>query len=339
MATYSIESMVRGYHVYKAIWEAVDGEVLQCKREVNNRHDPFAVAVIKDNTIVGHVARKLSAICSLFLRARGSIGCIVRGSKRYSYDLPQGGLEIPCTLIFSGEQSKIVKIKGLIKDIMLAEESKKRDESVESRSEDKVDDLNCESVVKRRKTSNDMEWVCIAGNISLKLEEKEMLLGGLQLTDMHINASQMILKNQFPLINGLTSTLTVSSTSFGSWVSNYIQIFHCRGNHWITITTLGCDPGCVCVFDSLYNDIDHETKSIVNFVFARSDIVFIQPQVNKQQGVTDCGLFAIAYATYLAFEKEIQRLSVHQFEQKQLRTHLVSCLEHKYLVAFPLVIS
>ena len=135
-------------------------------KEKNNRHDPFAVVVIKDNTIVGHVSRKLSAICSLFLRSRGSIVCKVRGSKWYSYDLPQGGLKIPCTRIYSGEQSKILKIKGIINDIMLAEESKKKDESGESRSEDEVDDLNCESVVKRRQTSNDMIWVCIAGTIS-----------------------------------------------------------------------------------------------------------------------------------------------------------------------------
>ena len=42
---YSHESMVRGYHIYKKIWEAVDREVLHCKRERNNRHDPFAVAI------------------------------------------------------------------------------------------------------------------------------------------------------------------------------------------------------------------------------------------------------------------------------------------------------
>ena len=102
------------------------------------------------------------------MRARGSIACKVRGSKRYSYDLPQEGLEIPCTLIFSGKQSKILKIKGIINNIMLAEESKKKDKSGQSRSEDEVYDLNCESVVKRRKTSNDMAWVCIAGSISLQ---------------------------------------------------------------------------------------------------------------------------------------------------------------------------
>ena len=33
---------------------------------------------VKDYEIVGHVPRKLSAICSLFLRARGSIACKVR---------------------------------------------------------------------------------------------------------------------------------------------------------------------------------------------------------------------------------------------------------------------
>ena len=45
MASYSYESMVRGYYIYKKIWEAVDGEVLQCKSKRSNRHDPFAVAV------------------------------------------------------------------------------------------------------------------------------------------------------------------------------------------------------------------------------------------------------------------------------------------------------
>ena len=35
MSTYSfsIESMIRGYHVYKDIWNDPDDEVLECKRE------------------------------------------------------------------------------------------------------------------------------------------------------------------------------------------------------------------------------------------------------------------------------------------------------------------
>ena len=46
--TFSIETVVRGYHVYKEIWEAaIDGVELPCKREIGNAHDPFAVAIKK----------------------------------------------------------------------------------------------------------------------------------------------------------------------------------------------------------------------------------------------------------------------------------------------------
>ena len=31
--TFSCDAMVRGYHVYKDIWVATDGEFLQCARE------------------------------------------------------------------------------------------------------------------------------------------------------------------------------------------------------------------------------------------------------------------------------------------------------------------
>ena len=104
--------MVRGFHVYREIWEASEGEVLPCTREVNNLHYPFSVAVKKDSIIVGHVPRKVSAICSLFLKRGGSIMCRVTGSKRYSADLPQGGLEIPAILTFTGDPTRVEKIKN-----------------------------------------------------------------------------------------------------------------------------------------------------------------------------------------------------------------------------------
>ena len=39
----------------------------------DNSHDPFAVAVVKEGTIVGHVSRKISAVCSTFLRRGGDL--------------------------------------------------------------------------------------------------------------------------------------------------------------------------------------------------------------------------------------------------------------------------
>ena len=49
---------IRGYHVYKEIWEAAAGEVLMCEREPHNALDRYAVAVKKTGTIIGHLPRK-----------------------------------------------------------------------------------------------------------------------------------------------------------------------------------------------------------------------------------------------------------------------------------------
>ena len=72
---------------------------------VGNSHDPLAVAVIKqidgDDTIVGHIPRKISALCNTFTRQGGTIQCTVVGSKRYFADLHQGRLKVPCKLHFT----------------------------------------------------------------------------------------------------------------------------------------------------------------------------------------------------------------------------------------------
>ena len=106
---------MRGYHVYKDIWAAAVGEVLACRREPSNASDRYAIAVLKHGTIIGHLPRKISKMCSLFLRRGGSIRCTVTGSMRYSIDLPQGGLEIPCSLLFKANLKEINKLKRLLR--------------------------------------------------------------------------------------------------------------------------------------------------------------------------------------------------------------------------------
>ena len=114
---YEMASCVRGYHVYKEIWEAVIGERLVCERQPENQRDRYAVAIKKnDGTILGHVPRKISKlpVCSLFLQRGGSIECIVSGRRRYSADLQQGGLEIPSKLIFKASSNEVQKLKCLL---------------------------------------------------------------------------------------------------------------------------------------------------------------------------------------------------------------------------------
>ena len=74
---------MRGYHVYKDVCDAVVGQGSPCKREDGNRVDPFTVAVVRGDTIIGHVLRKISSICSLYLHRDGSIVCRVMGSNGY----------------------------------------------------------------------------------------------------------------------------------------------------------------------------------------------------------------------------------------------------------------
>ena len=117
---FSIQAVVRGYHYYKSIWEAaINGEVLACKREVGNVHHTFAVSVKKDGIIVGHCPRKSSSICSIFIRRKVSITCQVNGNRRYSQDLPQGGLEVPCILTFhTSKKAELDKTERLIRNAL-----------------------------------------------------------------------------------------------------------------------------------------------------------------------------------------------------------------------------
>ena len=55
------------------IWDSAINEELPCEREVHNAMDHYAVAVIRDDVVVGHLPKQISRICSLFLRKGGTI--------------------------------------------------------------------------------------------------------------------------------------------------------------------------------------------------------------------------------------------------------------------------
>ena len=106
-------SCVRGFHVYSAVWNPTIGEVLPCRREPTNVTDRYAVAVLDSGTIVGHLPRKYSKIFSLFIRRGGIITCEITGRRRYSRDLVQGGMEIPCKLTLQSIYKEVKKFRML----------------------------------------------------------------------------------------------------------------------------------------------------------------------------------------------------------------------------------
>ena len=336
---YSFESCVRGHHISKEFWSPTLGEELRCEREVDNTHDPYAVAVKKGQLIVGHVPRKISAACSLFLQiGNGSITSTITGNRQYSQDLPQGGLELPCILKFRGESKYIDKIKILLPTA--------------------PSEHNDEPPTKKRKTPNqeiivdeDLEptfstlipscWVSFS-NLILTDEDQAILTEGRELNDKHIHFAQLLIKNQFRNIDGLMSPVLFSRIKPGlpvlsSGQKPAIQILHTRSNHWI-VATSNAGSHKVSIYDSLYDIIDNPTKEIIREIFEiRQSIEEIEVTVGapKQKGVKDCGLFAIAVSTSLAYYYSYQATLKFEFNQSMMRDHLIGCYINRCITPFP----
>ena len=116
----SFGSVVRGFHAYKSIWTPVVNAVHPTQLEHGNPEDRYAVSVMKDTTIVGHVPREISRTCWYFIEREGEILCTIIGQRQRSV-LLQGGLEIPCIYTFRGKKKLINKLKIIMKNMNLDE--------------------------------------------------------------------------------------------------------------------------------------------------------------------------------------------------------------------------
>ena len=105
-----MEDCIREHHIYKDIWTPRIGETLICDPEVGNLHDRYNVAVLQGIVKVGHLPRRISTLCHLFLQKNGRIHCQVTGKCRYSQELLQGGLEVPCVICCSGLKKDVDKV-------------------------------------------------------------------------------------------------------------------------------------------------------------------------------------------------------------------------------------
>ena len=359
---FSIQAMVRGYHVYQDEWDAVIGEVLQCRRETGNRHDPYAVATLSDGRVVGHVPRKISPVCSIFIRRGGSITCTVSDRRRYSTDLEQGGLEIPCKIKFSTsslvEKEKAEKLvtaalsnnetNGLSHQELKAEAQESK--TTVTTHTDAARPRVCGEIAKIEKSDQVGDVV-----VNLYVEDSkddptvkpppmkksrlhyEAIIMGEMLSDIHINMAQAVLKVQFSKLNGFESTLYQGKEV--KWMEEKItmkvQIVHCKDRkNWILATTVDCPRDVVKVYDSMFGFLDQETKEVIKnlFTVSNSPLQIKMMKSQKQTGCTDCGVFSVANATTIAFGLNPAKQTL---QQDRMRAHLVSCLQKKEFSLFP----
>lgn len=112
-----INSYIRGYHAYMNIWIPTIGEALLVKPEPTNAKDKTAVAVLKDDVIVGHVPHNLAPRLFQFLRRDVNkafaevTGLKVNRGAGY-------GLEIPCVYRLYGPPKYINRMKELVDSLI-----------------------------------------------------------------------------------------------------------------------------------------------------------------------------------------------------------------------------
>ena len=155
---------------------------------------------------------------------------------------------------------------------------------------------------------------------------------GKWLKDTHIRAVSTLLKAQFPSVLGLHDTTHGEDLSFPVITPPFVQILHTGNHHWLTVE--GVTPSLVKVYDSLNDSTSITTQlQIASILCCEASSMYVEVQNTQfQNGGSDCGLFAVAYATDLCHGNN--PASVRYYQHK-LRPHLVKCLESNKMCPFP----
>ena len=146
------------------------------------------------------------------------------------------------------------------------------------------------------------------------------------LEDEHMEITNQLLRKQFPNLAGLQPPEYGQDLSFPIVQDSFVQILHVQGNHWVTVA--GTSSNMVHI---IYNFTTTETKMQVASIIGSTEpqIAFKVHKIQFQKGSADCGLFAIAYATDVAFGNDPASF---QYEQGALRAHFFDCIRNNKLV-------
>ena len=95
-----VTSIIRGHHVYKEVWDATIGEMLEAAsddREEAKEYDKYAVGLYKRDLLVGHIPIEISSLCFHFINQDpgNKIKALITRKRQREI-----GLVVPAKLIF-----------------------------------------------------------------------------------------------------------------------------------------------------------------------------------------------------------------------------------------------
>lgn len=155
------------------------------------------------------------------------------------------------------------------------------------------------------------------------------------LEDDEMDRASKIIKHTNSDINGLEDVCVISVGHGTKCKGDFIQFVHAHGNHWVTATTVGCNPGVIRVYDSMYRNFDKSCLKLIHGmapVDETTPVIIELAKFQKQRTKADCGLFAIAAAFSLVGGNNP---STDRYDCEQMRAHLHTCLKQNVLLPFP----
>ena len=98
------------------------------------------------------------------------------------------------------------------------------------------------------------------------------------------------------------------------------------------MSTKWCSGDEVAVYNSLFTHLDAETRATIMKMFGlkRTRKIVMMP-MQKQDGLTDRGVFAITMMTLLALDEDPNGIT---YKQVELRHHLLKCISEGNLPTF-----
>ena len=198
----------------------------------------------------------------------------------------------------------------------------------EVRQNQKRKDKKLHSLISVNATKLTKYWI---PELKLTTTEHNFIVNNEEISDESIDAALILLGEQAPYLFLQPCTFTVDNLVYSPLET--IHIHHNGHHHYATSSSIGRN---VKVYDSLNCE---PTASLIDQISAiYSPVKGVLPTINKvlmrhvQEGSKDCGIFSIAYAVELTFGSDP---SLQVFDQSQMRKHLVSCFENRFISPFP----
>ena len=94
---FTFSAAIRGFHVYRQVWQPVEDERLVCTHETGNAFDLFSIkATNRHGVLSGHLPREISRPTKFLLDRGASVTATLTDTNYRRSPLFQGGLEIQC---------------------------------------------------------------------------------------------------------------------------------------------------------------------------------------------------------------------------------------------------